>query len=266
MLLVIISLLTALLYFTATALQLIRIRNSARDINRTALALGIIALPLHAVVAWYGVYRDTGFDFGFFKVAALLFLFVHILFLVNMTRRPLQNQLILVYPLAALAVIATTFGPGYAPRSPTFSHGLLAHISLSLAAYAVLTLAAIQAVLVAIQDYRLKHRQTRGLVQMLPPLQLMETMLMELIAVGFILLTIAITSGAFFIKDMFAQHLIHKTTLTIMAWALFATLLWGHYQLGWRSRMAARLTLAGFFILLLAFFGSKLVLELILAR
>ncbi|PIE37456.1 MAG: cytochrome C biogenesis protein [Gammaproteobacteria bacterium] len=263
---VIISLLTALLYLAATALQLMQIRNHKRGMNRSALALGVVALPLHAIVAWRGVYRGDSFDFGLFKVAALLLLLVHAIFLLNVLRRPLQSQLTVIYPLCALAVLITAFGPDYNYRSPTQSYGLLAHISLSLAAYAVLTLAAVQAILVALQDYRLRHHQTRGLVQTLPPLQLMETMLMELIAVGFILLTIAIFSGALFIEDMFAQHLIHKTTLTVLAWMLFAVLLWGHHKLGWRSQLAAKLTLAGFLALVLAFFGSKLVLELILAR
>ncbi len=80
------------------------------------------------------------------------------------------------------------------------------------------------------------------------------------------LLSIAIVSGFVFVDDFFAQHLVHKTVLTIIAWLLFSTLLWGHYQLGWRSSTAVRLTLAGFVLLMLAFWGSKLVLELILHR
>lgn len=94
----------------------------------------------------------------------------------------------------------------------------------------------------------------------------MERMLFELLWMGLALLTIAIVSGAVFVDNLFAQHLVHKTVLTIAAWLLFATLLWGHYRLGWRSKTAVRLTLAGFALLMLAFFGSKLVLELILHR
>lgn len=140
------------------------------------------------------------------------------------------------------------------------------HIGSSMLAYAVLTLAAIQSAVIAVQDHQLKHRHTRGIIQVLPPLQLMETILFELLWVGVIMLTIAIGSGAVFIDDIFAQHLVHKTVLTIFAWALFSLLLWGHYQLGWRSQTAVRLTLAGFALLMLAFFGSKLVLELVLNK
>jgi len=91
-------------------------------------------------------------------------------------------------------------------------------------------------------------------------------MLFELLWIGVSLLTIAIVSGFVFIDDIFAQSLVHKTVLTMIAWLLFSLLLWGHYQLGWRSQTAVRLTLAGFALLMLAFFGSKLVLELVLQR
>ncbi|MEM9253792.1 MAG: cytochrome c biogenesis protein CcsA, partial [Pseudomonadota bacterium] len=69
-----------------------------------------------------------------------------------------------------------------------------------------------------------------------------------------------------FVQDIFAQHIAHKTVLTMIAWLMFSTLLWGHYRLGWRSSTAVRLTLTGFVFLMLAFFGSKLVLELVLQR
>ncbi|MDP4917088.1 MAG: cytochrome c biogenesis protein CcsA, partial [Haliea sp.] len=64
----------------------------------------------------------------------------------------------------------------------------------------------------------------------------------------------------------FAQHLVHKTVLTLIAWVVYSTLLWGRYQLGWRSQTAVRFTLGGFIVLMLAFLGSKLVLELVLQR
>ena len=83
---------------------------------------------------------------------------------------------------------------------------------------------------------------------------------------GLLLLTVAIGSGFLFLDDIFAQHLVHKTVLSICAWALFATLLWGRHYLGWRSQMAARFTLGGFIALMLAYAGSKFVLELILQR
>ena len=94
----------------------------------------------------------------------------------------------------------------------------------------------------------------------------MERLLFRMIAVGFVLLSVSLLSGLFFLEDLFAQHLIHKTVLSIAAWGVFGVLLWGRWKLGWRGRLAIRWTLAGFATLMLAYFGSKFVLELVLQR
>ena len=212
------------------------------------------------------VFPGDGVDLGFFKVAALIALVINFACVTSLTRRPLQNLLIVLFPLSALTVLVATFAPDTTPLLRHLSGGMILHISSSILAYAVLTLAAIQASVLALQDHQLKNRHTRGIIQILPPLQLMEAMLFELLWIGVALLTIAIVSGVVFIEDIFTQSLVHKTSLTIAAWLLFSTLLWGHYQLGWRSKTAVRFTLVGFGLLMMAFFGSKLVLELILHR
>jgi ABC-type uncharacterized transport system permease subunit len=94
----------------------------------------------------------------------------------------------------------------------------------------------------------------------------METLLFQLIGVGFVLLSMALVTGAIYMENMFAQHLVHKTILSIIAWLVFATLLWGRWRFGWRGRTAIRWTLSGFALLALAYLGSKLVLEIILNR
>ena len=212
------------------------------------------------------MFPGEGVDLGFFKVAALISLVINLACVTSLTRRPLQNLLIVLFPLSALTVLVATFAPDTTPLLSHLSGGMILHISSSILAYAILTLAAIQATVLALQDHQLKNRHTRGIIQVLPPLQLMEAMLFELLWIGVALLTIAIASGVVFIDDIFTQSLVHKTTLTIAAWLLFSTLLWGHYQLGWRSNTAVRFTLVGFGLLVLAFFGSKLVLEVILHR
>jgi ABC-type uncharacterized transport system permease subunit len=94
----------------------------------------------------------------------------------------------------------------------------------------------------------------------------MESLLFEMIALGFALLTLALGTGFMFLEDMFAQHLAHKTLLSVLAWSVFGVLLWGRFRFGWRGRTALRWTLVGFVVLMLAYFGSKFVLELILHR
>jgi ABC-type uncharacterized transport system permease subunit len=94
----------------------------------------------------------------------------------------------------------------------------------------------------------------------------MESLLFSLIGTGFVLLTLAIVTGFLTLNDLFAQHVAHKTVLTLAAWAVFAVLLAGRHWLGWRGPTAIRFTLWGFALLLLGFYGSKLVLELVLGR
>ena len=94
----------------------------------------------------------------------------------------------------------------------------------------------------------------------------MESLLFKLITTGFLLLSVSLISGLLFINDIFAQHLLHKTVLSIMAWLVFGLLLWGRGRYGWRGSLAVRMTLAGIVLLLLGYFGSKLVLEVFLGR
>jgi len=100
----------------------------------------------------------------------------------------------------------------------------------------------------------------------MPPLQTMETLLFEMIWAGQILLTLSLITGFTFIHNMTAQHLSHKVIFSVMAWIIYAVLLWGRHTLGWRGAAAIRFTLGGFAALMLAYFGSKLVLEVILQR
>lgn len=256
----------ALLYLAATGLHLLQIFQRRQGISPAVLGLGLLALLCHAVVAWDSIQLGGGISLGFYKISAMIFLVINVVCALLLLRRPLQNLLVLLFPLSAMSVLISAFAPSTAGINTHLSGGLLVHVFSSILAYAVFSLAAAQAALVAAQDYQLRHRHTRGIVQILPPLQLMETMLFELLLVGVILLSIAIVSGILFIDDIFGQSLVHKTVLTLLAWLMFSVLLWGHYQLGWRSQTAVQLTIAGFLVLVLAFFGSKLVLELVLHR
>jgi ABC-type uncharacterized transport system permease subunit len=94
----------------------------------------------------------------------------------------------------------------------------------------------------------------------------MESLLFQMIGLGFALLSVTLATGFIYLEDMFAQRVAHKTVLSIAAWIIFAILLWGRLQFGWRGRIAIRWTLGGFVALLLAFLGSKLVLEVLLQR
>ena len=94
----------------------------------------------------------------------------------------------------------------------------------------------------------------------------MESLLFEMISLGFVLLSIGLLTGFLYLDDMFAQHLVHKTILSILAWLVFGIMLFGRWRYGWRGSLAVRMTLAGVALLVLSYFGTKLVLEVILGR
>ena len=109
------------------------------------------------------------------------------------------------------------------------------------------------------------HSDNRWLNQ-LPPLQTMESLLLQLITLGWLALTVAIASGSIYIDDLFAQHLAHKTLFAVISWLLFGLLLIGRQKYGWRGATAVKWTLSAFIALALAYFGSKFVLEVLLNK
>jgi len=230
------------------------------------LSLGLIAVVLHGVVLHYSLVTDAGLNLGFYNAISLLLWFIALLLLTASFKSPIENIGIALLPLAALALILERFLPSDHVLGNDIAMGLGIHILTSLLAYAVLTLAAVQAILLAIQHQHLHNRHPGGFIRALPPLETMESLLFQLISVGLVLQTISLLSGFISLDDMFAQHQVHKTVFAIIAWCVFAVLLWGRWQYGWRGRIAIRWTLIGFVALLLAYIGSKLVQEIVLGR
>ncbi|MDQ3731070.1 MAG: cytochrome c biogenesis protein CcsA, partial [Pseudomonadota bacterium] len=177
-----------------------------------------------------------------------------------------ETLAIMVLPVAAVTLALDQFMPNQPVIAAPAGSSLQIHILISLVAYSLLSIAALQALVLAVQDWQLHNHRPGGLIRALPPLQWMEDLLFQLIAVGFALLSVSLLTGFFFLEDIFAQHLVHKTVLSIVAWLVFAVLLFGRMRFGWRGRTAIKWTLSGILALMLAYFGSKLVLELILQR
>jgi ABC-type uncharacterized transport system permease subunit len=181
-------------------------------------------------------------------------------------REPVAINGVVIYPLAGVFALWAAAMPSPATTVSIGNWQVSLHVLMSLLSAGLLTLAAVQSAAVAIQDRLLhRHRMMPGSGR-LPPLQTMETVLFQLIAVGFGLLSLTLLSGLWFVQDWLSQHLAHKTVLSISAWLIFGTLLWGRWRHGWRGRMAIRWALAGYATLILAYFGSKLVLEQLLGK
>lgn len=261
--------LTVALYFAATMLLLRRLALGAAASEHSrlpALLLGLAGTVLHGFLVYQVIFLPQGLDLEFFHVVSLITWLVALLLLLAALRQPVENLGCLVLPLSALALVLQTIWPAAPNLLSRLSTEMQAHILLSILAYSLLALAAVQAMLLAIQDRHLRNRHPGGFIRALPPLESMERMLFHMIGLGFVLLSLSLLSGFLYLEDMFAQHLVHKTVLSVIAWVVFAVLLWGRWRSGWRGRQAISWTLAGFALLMLAYLGSKLVLELILHR
>lgn len=226
-----------------------------------ALGSGLLALATHLLVLW-----QNQLDFRLLQAVSWVGFGMAVLAAPGLLKARWRVLTAVAAALAALSVLLPLLspqGPGSGPRNWQID----LHIALALAAYAALSLATVQALLVRHQEQALRRHQPPlwGRIA-LPPLSTTEQQLFRWIQVGFVLLSLTLLSGILFIRDWFTQHLVHKTVLTLFAWVVFGVLLLGHLTQGWRGRQAARWTLAGMILLLLAFFGSKFVLEVVLQR
>jgi len=259
---------TIVLYLLAALSFTLRVLREGEGtlVLRAGMGLGLLAVLGHGAVLYATTLVADGLQMGFFNAGSLVAWLMAALVLLAALRMPVENLAVVVLPIGAVALaISALFGPVEVGEA-RIHMGLKAHVLSSVLAYSVLSIAALQSVVLAWQDYRLRHRQPGGLVRLLPPLRVMEVMLFRMLWLGFAMLSLALATGVVFLEDIFGQHLVHKTTLSIAAWLVFAVLLFGHWQYGWRGRTAIRWTLGGFFALMLAYFGTKLVLELILGR
>ncbi|HEY8035331.1 MAG TPA: cytochrome c biogenesis protein CcsA [Methylobacter sp.] len=230
------------------------------------LYLAWSAVCAHTLYIAFAFQQNNSLNFSFIGAASLISLIVALLLLVATLNKPVEKLGIIVFPIAAIMLALELNLPEKPHLLHTHNWQMSVHILTSIIAFSLLNIAALQAVLLAIQDQQLKSHPPKHFIQSLPPLQTMEALLFQMLGTGLFFLTISLVSGFIFIEDLFAQHLVHKTVLSIVAWIIFSCLLLGRMRYGWRGQTAIRWTLTGFILLLLAYFGSKLVLEIILHR
>ncbi|MES2900859.1 MAG: cytochrome c biogenesis protein CcsA [Pseudomonadota bacterium] len=234
----------------------------------TASAWGV-----HALALWTDMLAPGTFRMGFaHMISAALWISVAAYWIEN-RNLALDGMRRLVMPSAVVAAILPAVFTGSVlqleGRAPAFGW----HIAIAILAYSTLTIAAFHAVLMALQESRLHTRSARAgwlasAIDQLPALLTMEKLLFRLIWIGFILLTLTVLSGIVFSEQLFGKVMNwdHKSVFALLSWILFAALLAGRRWRGWRGKTALRFTLAGFATLVLAYVGSRFVLEVVLHR
>ena len=262
---VIIALLATAAYASTFWYLLLHLLQKMPPRKLVTLVLLSIGLILHASVLFPALITPAGINYNIFNLISLTcWLMLAFSFLFS-TYRPILGLNLLATPVACVGLLMSVIWHGPFVSLNQGGLWLDVHIFLSLAAYCVLWMASIQAILLWAQNRELKQKTDKRIwVALLPPLQTMEKLLFDMIALGFGLLTLALSFGIFTIDSFFAQHLAHKTVFSVLSWLVFGILLIGHWRLGWRGQRAISFTLWGFGLLLVGFIGSKLVLELIL--
>lgn len=251
------------LYLISAALLVAGVRREAGPTRLQQLP-ALAAVVLHAaahVLAW----RHSGStDMHFFAALSLVGLGMAAFTALVGAWGRMPALGVMVFPLAALMLLGY-HGYGHVPAQP-LDWRLQLHAWFALLAYATLAVAALLAVMLWLQERALRRREFHAWLRALPPLVELETLLFRTIAVGFVLLTATLLTGMLFVENLLAQHLVHKTALSVLSWLAFGGLLLGRWRYGWRGATAVRWTLSAMALLVLAFFGSKFVLELVLRR
>lgn len=260
-----IVLIASALYLIATALL---VRAVAQDKLESlgkwfwpALGAVLLHAGYHLLVAWR---TPGGPDMHFFAALSLVSLGMAAMTMLAGAQGRMAALGVFAFPLAA--VLLFTYHANGHVQTSGLDWRLQLHAWTALLAYATLAIAALLALMLWAQERALRRREFHAWSRALPPLTELEDLLFRTISVGFILLTATLLTGVLFVQDFLQQGLTHKTVLSVLSWLAFGALLFGRWRYGWRGGKAVRWTLAAMALLLLAFFGSKFVYEMVLQR
>ena len=233
-------------------------------LHSTMIALGLL---IHAWLLYQGIFAAS-FNLGFYNaLSAIFWLTVLVYWLANLKHELHSLQAFVLPPAAVFALVpAFEVNNHYLPQAaqPLF----MAHIGIALLAYSLFTFAALHALLMTIAERSLHNKPTLIKLPSFPPLMLMESLLFSVIKIGFVLLTLTLISGMLFSEHIFGKPMqfTHKVVFSFASWIIYGWLLFGRYQYGWRGKKAINLTLIGFVLLLLAYVGSKFILQVLMGR
>jgi ABC-type uncharacterized transport system permease subunit len=262
------SIFTAGLY----ALSSITIIRTALDSKSSAIKAGYLPAAIgagsHALILSVSVFSNDQININLGLALSFVAWIVVVMYLIGLRRQPVATLGVILLPFAAFVVIVTEFLPGPAMTLDHVNPVALSHALIAIMAYGLLSLALCQAILIIIQERHFRNKTAGTFFHALPSMEQMNSILFGLIIAGFSLLTIALVSGSFFTQQVFGTpfKFTHHIVLSILGWFAFGTLLIARYVWGWRGQVAAIWTVSSFSILVLAYFGARFVVEIILNK
>ena len=234
----------------------------------TACHAVLLPMILHGYLLYKNLIIDGEMNFGLIYSISLILWVTMLVYWVGRFFYPIASLQTLVLPLAAIGALLPVLFPAAHVQPKNTSLVFEAHIVMAVLAYSLFTIAVLHAGLMSLVEKKLHHAMLPRVLQTLPPLLTMETLLFRIITVGFVLLTLTLASGITFSEELFGKpwQITHKMVFGFLSWGVFGVLLMGHYFYGWRGKMAIRWTISGFVLLVLAYIGSKFVMEVLLHR
>jgi len=228
-----------------------------------AFLIASISLVAHIIYAFDLSQLLSGLNFSLSSMIVLVSSILVAIYLLGTIAMPIKRLGILVFPLTAFSLVFSYLWNSDASYLTANGGAFTAHILIAILAYSLLTIASIQAVLYVYQERQIKSHASPAMLSALPPLQTMETLLFRLLAIGFILLSLTLISGALFSQQIFGLpfEFKHHTVLALLGWAVFAGVLYTRFKNGIRGSKAAIWILSGFLLIQLGYFGTKIVTE-----
>lgn len=256
--------LSVLLYFFATGLITSRLFHHEGPNSKLARSLAAVALIAHTAVLYNDIIASSGQNLSITNVASVIAFLMALTMTIATTAQTNVYLVPVVYGFTGLIMAMNALIPATYLMRIELQPGLLIHISLALFAYGTLMIALLFALQLSYINSKLKHKNVSFLHSSLPPLMGVENTLFRILMAGTILLSFSLLSGFVFLEDMFAQKQAHKTILSIVSWCIFVGILFAHRQFGWRGQKVVMSTIIGTALLTIAYFGTRIVKEIIL--
>lgn len=254
-----------LLYSMAAGLVSARLFHHQGPQHKLSAYCATVAMVLHMLLLVNSIFVAPGQNMSMGNVASLIAWLIAISMTLASFKLPNALLLPVVYGFTAIVVALNLLIPIDYIIHIEVRPALLTHITVALFAYGCLMIALLYALQLSYINDKLKHKTASLMNSPLPPLMLVEHILFRLLLVGTILLGLSLLSGFLFLDDMLAQGQAHKTILSVIAWCIYAALLFAHYQYGVRGKPVITATIVGAFLLTLAYFGSRFVKEILLS-
>lgn len=251
----------AFTFLAALVYALVALAGAGMSASASRAAL-VLAWLLHAAAAVLNMFSEPP-HFGFAQACSVTVWLVMTVYLVESRVMPQMKARLALAGFGTATLALTLLFPG-TPLPPTHSVLLPLHWALGISAYGLFAMAVAHGWLMAHAEsrFRLAQEADAGV-----PLLKLERLTFRFAAAGFVLLSATLMAGAWFGEALYGADNLgwrwdSKNVLSLLSWAVFAVLLFGRRRFGWRGKGALGMLYVGSALLLLAYAGSRLVMEM----